>query len=102
MLDGVLRILEWHLLVVVRRLTTTRLPYLLEGGKWSFAVVVVLEFPLENSAIAKVVSFLFMERAPPRLVVLPIGALTFASVGVWFGTSWLLSLMAKTSLESLA
>ena len=35
-------------------------------------------------------SFLFMERTPPRLVVLPIGALTFASVGVWFGISWLL------------
>ena len=53
-------------------------------------MVVVFEFSLENSAVAKAVSFLFMERTPPRLVVLPIGALTFASVGVLFGTAWLL------------
>ena len=31
-----------------------------------------------------------MERAPPRLVVLPLGVLTFALVGVWLGTSRLL------------
>ena len=32
----------------------------------------------------------FMKRAPPRIVVLLLMALTFASVGVWLGTSWLL------------
>ena len=55
----------------------------------TFAVVVVLELSLKNSAVAKVMSFLFMERTPPGLVVLPIRALTFASVGVRFGVSWL-------------
>ena len=35
-------------------------------------------------------SFLFIERTPPRLVVLSLGALTFASIGILLGTSWLL------------
>ena len=87
MLDGMLQILEWHLLVVVRLCTTTSLPYLLESRKWSFAVVVVLEFSLKNPAVANIMSFLFMERAPPRLVVLPLRAVTFASIGILFGTA---------------
>ena len=53
MLDGMIGILEWHLLVVVRLCTTTGLPHLLESRTWSLAVVVVLEFLSENLAIAK-------------------------------------------------
>ena len=102
MLDGMIGILEWHLLIVVRLCTTTGLPHLLESRKWSFAIVIVLEFLLENPTVAKVVSFLFVERAPPRLVVLPFGALTFVSIGVWLGALMILSLTAKTSLELLA
>ena len=101
MLDGVLRILKRYLLVVIQLCTTTSLPYLFEGRKWPFAVVVVLEFSLENSAVAKVMSFLFMERAPPRLIVLPFGALTFASIGVLLGTLWLLIAYGQDLLRTI-
>ena len=46
-------------------------------------------------------SFLFMERTPPRLVVLPLGALTFASVGIWLGTSWLLIAYGQDLLRTV-
>ena len=88
--NGVLRILERYLLVVVQLRSTTRLSYLFECRKWSFAGVVVFQFSLENPAVAKIMSFLFMERTPPGLVALPLEALTFAPFEVWFGTSRLL------------
>lgn len=85
MFDGAFRILERHHLVVVRLCATTSLSYLFKGRKWSFAVVVVLDFSLEYSVVVKIMSLLFMERPPPRLVVLLLGVLTFSSIKVWLG-----------------
>ena len=82
MIDSVLQILKWHLFIVVRLLSTACLSYLLECRKRSLAGIIVLELSLENSTIAKIVSFLFMERKPPRLVVLPFGAIALALAGV--------------------
>ena len=56
---------------------------------------------MENSAVAKVMSFLFMKRAPPRLIVLPFGALTFVSIEVLLGSSWLLIAYGQDLLRTI-
>ena len=102
MVDGVLRILERHLIIVIRPLSTTCLSYLLECRKWSLAGIIVLELLLENSAIAKIVPFLFVEMAPPRLVILSLGVFDLALVGIWLETPRLLIAYGQDFLRTIS